>query len=109
MQVSGRDVEDTTYTLMWEQHCCSWAITDKAALKPSFSEAQQQIIDILESEDRNWPTAEVIKKSGKSKQTVGNTLSKLKESGHILNPEHGQWRRNIKYTNTFPIRPNFEF
>jgi len=100
MQVSGRDVEDTTYTLAWDIDCCSWTVTDKEALKPSIPEAQQQIIDILESEDRNWTTAEIIEKSGKSKQAVGNTLSKLKDNNLILNPYHGQWRSKNEYTNT---------
>jgi DNA-binding transcriptional ArsR family regulator len=101
MQVSGRDVEDTAYTLKWDQHCCFWTITEKAALKPSLSEAQQQIIDILAEDDRNWTTAEIIEKSGKSKQAVGNTLTKLKENGYIMNPKHGQWLYKTEYTNTY--------
>jgi hypothetical protein len=92
MQVSGRDVEDTSYTLHWDKDCCFWTITDKEELKPSLPEAQQQIVDILESEDRNWTTAEIIEKSGKSKQAVNNLLTKLNDTGHILKPYTGQWR-----------------
>jgi RecA-family ATPase len=62
MQVSGRDVEDTSYTMAWDKDCCSWTITEKEALKPSIPEAQQAILDILSSEDREWATAEIIEK-----------------------------------------------
>jgi DNA-binding transcriptional ArsR family regulator len=104
MQVSGRDVEDTAYTLVWDIDCCSWTITEKEALKPSIPEAQQLIIDILESEDRNWTTAEIIAKTGKTKQAVSNTLSKLKENNLILNPIYGQWHSKSKYTGTLLYR-----
>jgi len=106
MQVSGRDIEDSTYTLAWDIDCCSWTVTEKEALKPSIPEAQQQIIDILESENRNWTTAEIIEKSGKSKQAVGNTLSRLKENGLILNPYHGQWRGKTSTQIHLPIGEN---
>ena len=108
MHVSGRDIEDTSYTLSWDKDCCSWTITDQTELKPKLPEAQQQIIDILESEDKNWTTAEIVKKLGKSNQSVNNTLSRLKEGDLIDNPCHGQWK--AKYTNThFPSESVFVY
>jgi hypothetical protein len=100
MQVSGRDIEDMAYTLKWDIDCCSYTITEKGALKPTLPEAQQQIIDILKVEDKNWTTAEIIEKSGKSPQAVNNVLSRMKETGLILSPCHGQWRCKSEYTNT---------
>jgi replicative DNA helicase len=54
LSVTGRDMEDTSYTLAWDKDICSWALTNQAALKPALSEAQQQIIDLLENEARNF-------------------------------------------------------
>ena len=104
MQVSGRDVEDTSYSLRWDKHCCSFTIAEKAELKPTLPEAQQEIIDILGSEDRNWTNAEIIEKTEKSKQAVSNLLSRMKEIGLILNPYPGQWRSKTEYTCTLPLR-----
>ncbi|MCL2174584.1 MAG: AAA family ATPase [Treponema sp.] len=100
MAVSGRDIEDTTFNLSWDKDCCSWTITSQEELKPSLPEAQKLIIDILESEDRNWETSEIVKKTGKTNQAISNTLSKMKENDLILNPYHGQWKAKSKYTNT---------
>jgi hypothetical protein len=100
MQVSGRDVEDTSFTLRWDKECCFWTITDIEELKPSLPEAQQQIVDIIESEDRQWSTAEIIEKSGKTKQAVGNLLSKLEKSKLITSPSTGIWLKGSEYTGT---------
>jgi hypothetical protein len=92
LSVTGRDVEDTAFTMSWDKDICSWAVTSQAALKPALSEAQQQIIDLLESEVRNWSAGEIIEAAGKSKQAVNDLLSKMKSTGLIENPCRGQWR-----------------
>ncbi|MDR0447266.1 MAG: AAA family ATPase [Treponema sp.] len=104
MFVSGRDVEDTTYTLLWDKDCCSWAITGSGALKPALPEAQQQIVDFLGSEDRVWTTREIVESTGKTNQAVSNLLSRMKDAGLIKNPERGQWRTKSEYTNTHVYR-----
>jgi RecA-family ATPase len=64
LSVTGRDVEDTAYTLSWDKDICSWALTGQAALKPALSEAQQQIVELLESEARNFTTADISEATG---------------------------------------------
>jgi DNA-binding transcriptional ArsR family regulator len=71
---------------------------------PALPEAQRQIIDLLESEARNWTTSEIIEATEKSKQAVNNLLSKMKDSGLIERPFRGQWKAKSTYTNTPPLR-----
>jgi DNA-binding transcriptional ArsR family regulator len=85
-------VEDTVYTLSWDKDICSWAVTNQGALKPALSEAQQQIIDLLESEDRNWTTGEIAKNLDKSGQTISEQATKLTALGLIEKPCYGQWK-----------------
>jgi DNA-binding transcriptional ArsR family regulator len=73
-------------------------------LKPALSEAQRQIIDLLESEARNWTTAEIVKATEKGKSAVGNLLLKMKGGGLIESPERGQWRAKGEFTNSLPLR-----
>jgi RecA-family ATPase len=59
LSVTGRDVEDVSYSLTWDREICTWTISGQGALKPVLPDALQQIIDLLESEDRNWATGEI--------------------------------------------------
>jgi hypothetical protein len=104
LSVTGRDVEDIAYTLTWDKDICSWALTGQAALKPALSEAQQQIIDLLESEARNWTTAEIVKATEKGAPAVGNLLSKMKDVGLIESPCRGWWKAKGEFTNSLPLR-----
>jgi hypothetical protein len=70
---------------------CLWGL-----LKPALSEAQRQIIDLLESEARNWTTAEIAETLDKGKrrrwrqkdllknQFMGN--GRPKDSLQVCNP-----------------------
>jgi hypothetical protein len=92
LSVTGRDVEDTAFTLSWGKDLCSWAVTDKGALKPALSAAQRQIIDLLESEARNWTTAEITESTGIQKYEVSRQAAALEAKGLIEKPIYGQWR-----------------
>jgi DNA-binding transcriptional ArsR family regulator len=56
------------------------------------SGAQQQIIDLLESEARNFTTGEIAEALGKSKQTISEQAAKLAGNGLVEKPMYGQWR-----------------
>jgi hypothetical protein len=92
LSVTGRDVEDTAYTLSWDSYICSWSVTGQGALKPALTDAQQRIIDLLESETRNWTTGEIAERLGKSSQTISEQATKVAMSGLIDKPAYGQWR-----------------
>jgi hypothetical protein len=90
-------VEDTAYTLSWDKDICSWAATSQAALKPALSEAQRQIIDLLESEGRNWTTAEIAEATGIQKYEVSRQAAALAAKGLIEKPIYGQWRAKTEF------------
>jgi replicative DNA helicase len=92
LSVTGRDVEDTTYTLSWDKDICSWSVTGQGALKPALTEAQQQIVDLLESEARNWTVGEIAKTLEKSKSTISEQAAKLFKMDCIECPYQGQYR-----------------
>jgi len=92
LQVSGRDVEDTTYSLIWDKDICSWSITQQEALKPLLSEVQQQILDLLESEAKNWTTNEIAEKTGIKRYEISRQARDLAAQGIIEKPVYGQWR-----------------
>jgi DNA-binding transcriptional ArsR family regulator len=102
LSVTGRDVEDVSYSLTWDKDICSWSISGRGALKPSLSGAQQQILDLLESEARNWTTGELIEKTEKTRQAVNSLLSRMKDEGLIESPYLG--RVKSKYTSTHLLR-----
>jgi DNA-binding transcriptional ArsR family regulator len=98
LSVTGRDVEDTAYTMTWDKDICSWAVTGSGSLKPVLSEAQQQIADLLESEARNWTTGEIAEATEKSKAATGNLLKRLREAGRVESLIYGQWRTKSSFT-----------
>ena len=112
LYASGRDIEDAAYTLVWDRDICSWSITGQGALTPSLTEAQQQIVDLLESEDRVWTTGEIAEKLGKSKQTISEQATKLEGNGRIEKMAHGQWRAKGIFGYSVSLReteyPNIE-
>jgi hypothetical protein len=98
LSVTGRDVEDAAYTLSWNSALCSWTVTERGALKPALTEAQQEIIDLLGSEARDFATAEVVEATGKSKQAVNNLLYKMKGTSLIESPGRGVWRSTLVHS-----------
>jgi len=91
LSVTGRDVEDASYTLSWDRDLCSWSISGQGSLKPALTEAQQQIIDLLESEAKNWTTAEIAEITGIKKYEVSRQAKELADKGFIQKPFYGQW------------------
>ena len=90
--VTGRDVEDTSYTLSWDRELCKWSITGQGSLKPALTDAKQQIIDLLESDNRIWTTGEIAEKIGTKNNTISGHLKALLKSGLIDKPRQGEWR-----------------
>jgi predicted transcriptional regulator len=98
ISVTGRDVEDFIYTIKWDKNNCTWEITGNEELRPYISESQQEIIDFLYLEKRDVTTAEIIKKTGKTKQSINNTLKRLNDNGFIKKTKLGHWRSREEYT-----------
>jgi DNA-binding Lrp family transcriptional regulator len=90
-------VEDTAFTMSWDKDICSWALTNQAALKPVLSEAQQQIIDLLESDVRNFTTAEIAEATGIQKYEVSRQAAALAAKGLIEKPVYGQWKAKDQF------------
>ena len=104
LSATGRDIEDTSFSLDWDKDCCSWTITESGPLVPSMPPAQKEVLDLLESENRAWTTAEIISVLGKSKQSVSNLLSEMRSKGFIESPEKGLWQAKNEYTSTSSLR-----
>jgi hypothetical protein len=96
--VSGRNIEDTEFSLRWDKDMASWTITDAGDLKPVLPDAQRQIIDLLESEARDWTTAEIVEATGKSYGAIGNLLKRLQENGLIESSKRGHWSAKSNIT-----------
>jgi hypothetical protein len=97
LSVTGRDVEDTAFTLSWDKDICSWAVTGQGVLKPALTEAQQQIVDLLESEARNFTTAEIAEATGIQKYEVSRQATALAVKGLIEKPTYGQWKAKDQF------------
>ena len=78
--------------MSWDACICSWAVTSEGALKPALPEAQQEIVDLLESEDRNWTTAEIAAAIGLKEYQASRNATVLLGKGLIEKPFYGQWR-----------------
>jgi hypothetical protein len=97
LSVTGRDVEDTAFTLAWDGDICSWTVTGQGALKPALTEAQQQIADLLESEARNFTTAEIAGSTGIQKYEVSRQAAAMAVKGLIERPVYGQWKAKNQF------------
>jgi RecA-family ATPase len=104
LKATGRDIMDTSFTLSWDADICSWSVTGQGALKPALTEAQQQIVDLLESEARNWTVGEIAKTLNKGKSAVSNLLKRLMETGQVESPIYGQWSVKRSFTVSLPLR-----
>jgi DNA-binding transcriptional ArsR family regulator len=104
LSVTGRDVEDTRYSLSWNPELCSFSITEQGPLKPVLTEAKQQIIDLLESEKRNWTTGEITEKLGKSNSTISEHLGELFKFRLIDRPKTGNWCIKGGFGDSAPLK-----
>ncbi|GAB6391363.1 MAG: AAA family ATPase [Treponematales bacterium] len=100
---SGRNIEDAEFSLRWDRDLASWAVESAGELKPALPEAQRQVIDLLESEEREFTTSEIAETTGKSDAAVSNILKRLLEDGAIGKPERGKWA-SLKFTFSHPPR-----
>jgi len=104
LSVTGRDVEDASYSLLWDRELCTFSITGQGALKPSLPKALQQIVDLLESEDRVWTTAEIAKELGKKSNTISEQAGDLVPSGHIERIKTGHWRAKARFGDSASLK-----
>ena len=111
VSVTGRDVEDASYSLSWNRELCTWNITEQGALKPSLTKEQQRIVNLLESEDRIWTPGEIAEEIGTKSSTISGHLTKLLEAGRIEKPKYGKWCAKV-FGDSAPIKetesPNVE-
>jgi hypothetical protein len=103
LSVTGRDVEDTSFTLAWDGSICSWAVTEQGALLPATSPERQAVIDLLDDDRRVWTTGEIAVAIGKSSQATSNILTRLMNDRAICKQEHGKWS-SVKYIYTPTLR-----
>jgi RecA-family ATPase len=104
LSATGRDIEDASYSISWDRELCTWTITGQGALKPILTETQQQIISLLESEEKDWTTGEIKEGIEKSCAATSNLLKRLHEMGCIESPSRGKWRVKDHYTNSHLLR-----
>lgn len=90
--VSGRNIEDAEFALCWDRETASWTIAGEGGLPPALPMAQQEVVDILESEARIWKTSEIAERLGKSASAASNILKRLADGGRIESPAYGQYR-----------------
>lgn len=104
LAATGRDFADVSYTLVWDQDICSWAITGKGELPPTLPEAQQQIVDLLGSKDHDWTLKEIAEEIGKNPTATSNLLNRLEKAGHIERPKYGHYRLKGSFTDSCSLR-----
>jgi hypothetical protein len=90
---SGRNIEDQEFVLRWDRDIASWSITEGGKMEAAIPEGQQQVLDILASEPRDWTTAEISERAGKSKSATSNLLKRLVDGGQIESPTYGNYRQ----------------
>jgi hypothetical protein len=94
---SGRNIEDAEFSLHWDRDMASWTITDTGDMQPALPEAQQQILDLLESEARNFTTADISEATGIQKYEVSRQAAALAAKGLIEKPVYGQWKAKNQF------------
>jgi hypothetical protein len=104
LYATGRDVEDISYTISFNREFCTWSIIEQGALKPALTKAEQQIIDLLEGEKRNWTTGEIAKKLDKTPQTISGQAGKLENLGLIDRPKAGHWCIKGGFGDSAPLK-----
>jgi hypothetical protein len=95
-------MEDTSYTLAWDKDICSWAVTDKGDLVPAITPERQKIVDLLDSELREWRTQEIAEALCKTSGAINNRLKELLGDGKVQKIKHGEWA-SVKLTHSHTL------
>jgi replicative DNA helicase len=91
LSVSGRDMPDTKYNLVWEPALCSWAVTETGELA-DMPEKHLRILDIIKGGPLDWKRADIVQASGMSDNEVSRQLKAMEAAGRVEKAGHGLWR-----------------
>jgi len=92
LSVTGRDVEDISYSLLWDRELCTYSISGQGPLKQALPKELQRMVDLLKSDNREWATKEIATELNKKAPTISEQAGKLADLGYIDKTKTGYWR-----------------
>ncbi|MFC1607135.1 AAA family ATPase [Candidatus Latescibacterota bacterium] len=95
LYVSGRDVDEASYKIIFDKDTCSWTIAGLAD-GSELSKPRMEILNLLRSYDGTMSPKEIAEKLGKTDGSVKKQLANLVRNGDVLRPEHGQYTDRIR-------------
>jgi DNA-binding transcriptional ArsR family regulator len=92
LRIQGRDVEPTHKRIVFDSDFLYWRILGDAP-PPEERETpeRQEILDLLQSEEREMKPSEIATVLGKNISAVSNILSKLNATGKVKKSGYGLW------------------
>jgi len=99
LRATGRDIEETHWTLKWDKELCLWSKVGDAPRERTLSAEQQELYQILKEEAPSpVQTSKIAEKAGKSEGNTINILNRLVTTGFVKKVGRGLWT-DSKFTN----------
>ena len=92
LHITGRDVEEQTLHLTFDEDCATWSLLANTPATPRLSPDRQAILDLLESMDRPMSPSEISALLSMEVEHVRKKLSLMKKAGQVSTNVRGLYQ-----------------
>ncbi|MGD8305925.1 MAG: AAA family ATPase [Ignavibacteria bacterium] len=90
LYITGRDVEESEYTVKFDKTICCWNVVEKNS-EMNITAEREEILELIKSYNREMRTGEIAELVGKEKSNVSKLLKKLVRDGLLISPKYGYY------------------
>jgi hypothetical protein len=90
--ITGRDVEEQTLALRFDNACGSWTVLGDAA-EYTQSRERREVLEAVPLEPEARKTRDIVARLGKKAAAVSRLLEKLEAEELVYSPNYGEWSR----------------
>jgi len=90
--VTGRDIPETEYQLMFDDTTCSWNVTGEEMDSRSLTAEREEVLTLLSERNEPIKTGEIAQALEKETSNVSKLLKKLFDDRLIISPKYGYYQ-----------------
>jgi len=90
--VTGRDIPETEYGLMFDDATFTWNVTGEEMESRSLTGEREEILALFTESNEPMKTGEIAQAVGKEISNVSKLLKKLVDEGLVISPRYGHYQ-----------------
>lgn len=106
LHVTGRDITEQEYGLMWHPDGCRWSLSEEPVVLSGMGETRRKILDHIREHEGDTPT-QIAKGTDVSLATVKQTVRRMVEDDQLASDGEGRYFLPLSLSPLSPLSPSY--